>query len=138
MTREIVSASLKKQVLELYNNRCYACSFSIHTILRVHHRVPVSLGGTDDVQNLVLLCPNCHALIHLLSSQRFDGQEFLDFLTSEYSREATEQIIKLSQAIRQAKQNIKRGSNIWNKGIINSQRPYSVEEAIVSVSRRNK
>lgn len=138
MTREIVSASLRQQVFELYNNRCYICGFSIHTILRVHHRVPVSLGGTDEIENLVLLCPNCHTLVHLFSSQRFDSREISGFLTSEYSQGAIEQITKLSQAIRQARRHIKQSGNMWSTGGPNSQRPYSVEEAIASVAQRNK
>jgi len=138
MTREIVSAAIKQQVLDLFGNRCYACGFSIHTILRVHHRIPVSLGGTDEIENLVLLCPNCHTLIHLFSSKRFDGREVSDFLAPEYSQETIGQIAKLSQAIKQARQRIKQNGNIWSASNLNSQRPYSVEEAIVSVAQRNK
>jgi len=131
MTREIVSASLKQQVLERYGNRCYACGFSIHSILVVHHCVPISLGGTDEIENLVLVCPNCHTLIHRFSSKRYDGREISDFLTPEYSREAIERIAELSHAIRQEKQRIQRNASVWK-------RPYSVEEAIASVAQRNR
>lgn len=138
MMREIVSAALKQQVLGLYGNRCYACGFSIHTILRVHHRIPISLGGTDEIGNLVLLCPNCHTLVHLFSAKRFDSREVSNFLLPEYNQEAIGQIANLSQAIRQTRQRIKQNGNIWSAGSLDSQRPYSVEEAIVSVAQRNK
>jgi len=58
-------------------------------LLRVHHIVPVSLGGTDEIENLVLLCPNCHTLVHLLSSKRFSGRDASSILVSEYEQEAT-------------------------------------------------
>ncbi|GIV98814.1 HNH endonuclease [Roseiflexus sp.] len=138
MTREIVSESLKQQIFELYGSRCYACGFSIHTILRVHHRIPVSLGGTDEIENLVLVCPNCHTLIHLFSSQRFDGREVSGFLRAEYSQEAIERIAKLSHVIRQAKRRIKQNANVWSADSPNSRRPYSVKEAIELVAQRNK
>lgn len=32
--------------------------------LEVHHRVPLSLGGPDTVENGVALCPNCHRQRH--------------------------------------------------------------------------
>lgn len=138
MAHEIVSESLKQQVLELYGNTCYACGFSIRAILRVHHRIPVSLGGTDEMGNLVLVCPNCHTLIHLLSSQRFDGREVSNFLASEYNPDAVGKIAELSYAIRQARQRVKQNGNVWIKGTPETQCPYSIGEAIESVARRNK
>jgi len=32
--------------------------------LRVHHIVPLSKGGANDMSNLVTLCAKCHALEH--------------------------------------------------------------------------
>ncbi len=32
--------------------------------LDIHHLVPVSKDGKDDPENLLVLCPNCHALHH--------------------------------------------------------------------------
>lgn len=58
------------------DDACAVCGWYIHTVLRSrngtgrgvhhHHIVPVSCGGTDDPDNLILLCPNCHALAHNL------------------------------------------------------------------------
>jgi predicted HNH restriction endonuclease len=33
-------------------------------LMNAHHIVPVCCGGADAAFNLVLLCPNCHALSH--------------------------------------------------------------------------
>lgn len=32
--------------------------------LEVHHKVPLSLGGEDTVENSIALCPNCHRKAH--------------------------------------------------------------------------
>lgn len=42
------------------NEKCIVCGFD--EITEVHHIVPQSHGGTDEPDNLVLLCPNHHAL----------------------------------------------------------------------------
>ena len=43
-------------------NRCVRCNNSTRK-LSVHHVVPAWAGGTDQMQNLVLLCSRCHPLI---------------------------------------------------------------------------
>lgn len=35
-------------------------------LLHAHHVIPLAFGGLDKRSNLVLLCPTCHALAHLL------------------------------------------------------------------------
>lgn len=47
-------------VYEFYGGKCYVCSFN--EIVEVHHIIPRSLGGKDLLENLILLCPNHHAL----------------------------------------------------------------------------
>jgi 5-methylcytosine-specific restriction protein A len=37
----------------------------------VHHRLPLKLGGTHDVSNLMALCVNCHERIHSERKERF-------------------------------------------------------------------
>jgi len=32
--------------------------------LEVHHKIPLSLGGEDTIENAVALCPNCHRQSH--------------------------------------------------------------------------
>lgn len=45
---------------EKFEGRCFICSFD--EIVEVHHILPRRLGGDDGPDNLVLLCPNHHAL----------------------------------------------------------------------------
>lgn len=43
--------------------RCFACSEYFPTLTK-HHIKPVAKDGESWVENLVRLCPNCHALVH--------------------------------------------------------------------------
>ena len=38
-----------------------------------HHKMPKSLGGTDDLDNLIYLTARCHALAHQLLVKVFPG-----------------------------------------------------------------
>lgn len=58
------SSKLKPQVLSEHNHTCWICCFDFAPILSVHHIVLISEGGDNDLDNLVILCPNCHAIVH--------------------------------------------------------------------------
>jgi hypothetical protein len=55
-------------VLHRSKHKCEACGFDYGhgRILRSHHVRPVSKDGKSDADNLVALCPNCHAVVHVL------------------------------------------------------------------------
>lgn len=57
-----VGSKLKKQVYEKCNNKCVKCG-NIEN-LHIHHIVEFSKGGRTELENLVLLCPSCHAEEH--------------------------------------------------------------------------
>lgn len=48
-------------------------------LLHAHHIRPVSKGGSHDFENFVLVCPNCHAIAHLLYP-RFAPRDRLQFI----------------------------------------------------------
>ncbi|MCA1670458.1 MAG: HNH endonuclease, partial [Thermomicrobia bacterium] len=48
--------------LRQYGHRCAQCG--IGGVLHVHHIIPRARGGSNDLSNLVPLCPTCHALAH--------------------------------------------------------------------------
>lgn len=54
----------KGEILEMFNNKCEICGMDLKEILVVHHKTPISKGGTNEIDNLSVLCPNCHALVH--------------------------------------------------------------------------
>lgn len=58
--------------LRLFKERgahCDICDLSNSNILQVHHIIEKSRGGTDEDNNLQILCPNCHYTIHLGDSR---------------------------------------------------------------------
>ena len=58
------SRTLKKRLIEERGPRCERCGYSNVDILVVHHIIRRSDGGTNDPENLQVVCPNCHAEIH--------------------------------------------------------------------------
>lgn len=58
-----------EQLHKLYDGRCQLCLFDPqdrygHRLCHGHHVHWLSRGGEDDVENMVLLCPNHHAAVH--------------------------------------------------------------------------
>lgn len=56
--REAVTAEMKRAVFHLDGNECVYCSAT--TLLEVDHLQPVTLGGTNDLDNLVTSCAKCN------------------------------------------------------------------------------
>ncbi len=68
-------------IKDMFGNQCSLCgeklpeidpkseNYSPHQSQRayfqLHHIVPLSQNGKDEIDNFILLCPNCHAKIHL-------------------------------------------------------------------------
>lgn len=57
-------AALKARLVIERGTVCERCGYAKTHILEVHHRIRRCEGGTDDLDNLELICPNCHAEIH--------------------------------------------------------------------------
>jgi len=58
--------SLKLRLLKKRGKKCERCGFSKYEILQVHHRNQNRKDNTLD--NLELICPNCHAEEHYLKN----------------------------------------------------------------------
>ncbi len=54
-------AWIRAQAIKKYGNKCELCGFSL--IVDTHHLLPKKEGGLHEINNLTVLCPNCHALI---------------------------------------------------------------------------
>ena len=50
---------------------CYFCHEPDTHLLEAHHIVPQRFGGSDDAENLVRVCPNCHERLERLYDGRF-------------------------------------------------------------------
>lgn len=61
--RKPLSRILSARVLSRDNFKCLACDRSAEeTELQIDHIVPVFYGGTNDIDNLQTLCPECHRI----------------------------------------------------------------------------
>lgn len=62
--RKKLPLDVKKQVLHLAGYKCGNPVCRTVITLDIHHMVAGANGGVDDPDNLLALCPNCHALFH--------------------------------------------------------------------------
>jgi hypothetical protein len=66
MTKEVYYYRLKLYLLSIRGNKCEGCgkTYKNQKIangdLDMHHVLPIGKGGSDDDENLMLLCPDCH------------------------------------------------------------------------------
>jgi len=60
--RQPISSNTREYVFRRQGGTCAMCSET--QLLDLHHKVPVSQGGTNHPDNLILLCPNHHAMVH--------------------------------------------------------------------------
>lgn len=63
------SRVLVEQLQELYEGRCQLCRWNPRdgygrNLCHVHHIQWLSRGGSDDMDNVALICPNHHAAVH--------------------------------------------------------------------------
>lgn len=59
-----VYGSRWRKTRELYFSEHPFCEACGKPAQEVHHRVPLSRGGTNDFSNLISLCRSCHNKIH--------------------------------------------------------------------------
>jgi len=57
-----ISKETRKHVYRRDGYRCALCDSTQY--IQIHHAVPRGQGGTNNVQNLITLCMDCHALAH--------------------------------------------------------------------------
>ena len=91
----------REQILLEFNNKCVACNLEIKEILEVHHLLPVSMGGNNELYNLAVLCPNCHRILHLWLDQKGGDKKVNKYHGNQISYEVYKNLSQLlSRAIR--------------------------------------
>ena len=60
-----INRATRLAVFEKCDFKCTICDISDPNVLDVHHKIPRYKGGSDEVENLELLCANCHRKEHL-------------------------------------------------------------------------
>ncbi|PCI30847.1 hypothetical protein COB52_00760 [Candidatus Kaiserbacteria bacterium] len=58
-------SALKKKVAKTRGGICERCKENNYAILQIHHKKEKHKGGSEELENLELLCPNCHVTHHL-------------------------------------------------------------------------
>jgi 5-methylcytosine-specific restriction endonuclease McrA len=51
------------EISNIWFNDCCVCGWG-KTKCDIHHKIPIRLGGETKLNNLLVLCPNCHRLEH--------------------------------------------------------------------------
>lgn len=74
--RKPIPARVRHQLMMKYNGQCSYVNqegkrCESKRFLDIHHIRPISHGGTDDLENLMLICSGHHRLLHSLSSMNF-------------------------------------------------------------------
>jgi hypothetical protein len=64
MSRKAIPQAVKIKVLTEAGYRCAVPTCRTILAIDLHHMVEVSEGGADEQDNLLALCPTCHALYH--------------------------------------------------------------------------
>jgi len=54
-------AWIRAQAIKKYGNKCELCGYPL--TVDTHHIIPKHNGGPHEINNLMVICPNCHALI---------------------------------------------------------------------------
>jgi 5-methylcytosine-specific restriction endonuclease McrA len=50
------------RIYQLWDGKCPIPGCGFDSVVEIHHIIPRSIGGTDEPANLILLCPNHHAM----------------------------------------------------------------------------
>lgn len=73
---------------DIYNRDGIDCKLCFNEIKegdkQVHHIIPVSNQGTDDMNNLILLCRQCHLLVHKEGCEKFYNKFYSYIQEIEY------------------------------------------------------
>ena len=66
MTNHFKGKAKLRQLYKRQESKCPVCNLPItlQTGWNTHHIIPIYLGGTDNLNNLVLLHPICHQQVH--------------------------------------------------------------------------
>lgn len=81
MSNKITYSSWQKDtVYELYHEKCAICGKPLtRKTMTISHKIPLSKGGDNSKDNLMLSCWNCAQ-----AKQNLDMDEFLQMITKIY------------------------------------------------------
>lgn len=89
------AAFLREIVAKRCKGHCELCGDFAPWILELHHIVPVSHLGDGWPENLVALCPNCHAIAEKLRGSAAEDPRFHDWIRASYGADGYEKFERL-------------------------------------------
>lgn len=94
------SRALVEALRVMYRGRCQVCGWESRTahvvdVCEAHHLQWLSRGGDDATENMVLLCPNHHRLVHALDAP-------LDFRDLAFDLGARREALRFNEHLRRA------------------------------------
>lgn len=92
----------RSEILNKHGRICHICGNTCEDILHIHFRVPLEEWGDSDNNNLMILCPNCHSIIHKyissVNKKNLENEEELshlsEWLKENYTTKSFENILK--------------------------------------------
>ena len=62
------AVKLRTQIILVRGSRCEECEqkfyYPFGRMVRLHHKIKICDGGTNNDENLLVLCASCHSKIH--------------------------------------------------------------------------
>ena len=71
-------SKVKNDIIKLRGNICEICEFDLSELLEIHHIVPLKQNGDNSLENLLVVCPTCHRILHKFVSIQDDKIKNLD------------------------------------------------------------
>ena len=67
----------KRRIMSMHGDTCVICGTKNRSILEIHHVIPKSEGGTNEIGNLIPLCHICHCAVHKINNLNPYGMNML-------------------------------------------------------------
>lgn len=87
----------RDKILQAHNNCCDICNLDLPEILVIHHVVSEKKGGDNQYSNLMVVCPNCFAILRKLriginGNKELFTENLEKWIDNHYSKNAGEKI----------------------------------------------
>ena len=95
--RKQLSNQVINSLMVRSKGKCECCGFGgygLENIMRKHHKVKYSNTKNNSLDNLILLCPNCHSIIHTLENCK-DNKIKENILNNINNKEKIIELVKL-------------------------------------------
>lgn len=92
------TAAYRSAVLERQEGYCHLCSRYVAHVMQLHHIKPLEKLGLTTLENIVGLCPTCHAVLHSIAWTREDEKisQLVTYFDDNHTPEQVDEFYRLS------------------------------------------